>query len=113
MSIAAGIFLAVCTIEMLDTELSRRRVSTIVKKMIAFAIGYTIIALSSVVETYADAAAIEAHFKGPVVQQSVPKLAALCTVDGFEIYGDPGPKVAAMATLFGAKIFTYWLGLNR
>jgi len=34
-------------------------------------------------------------------------------VDGFEIYGDPGPKVAAMATLFGAKIFTYWLGLNR
>jgi len=55
MSIAAGIFLAVCTIEMLDTELSRRRVSTIVKKMIAFAIGYTIIALSSVVETYADA----------------------------------------------------------
>ena len=65
------------------------------------------------VETYVDAAAVEAHFKGPVVQQSVPKLAALCTVDGFEIYGDPGPKVAAMATLFGAKIFTYWLGLNR
>jgi quinol monooxygenase YgiN len=65
------------------------------------------------VETYADAAAVEAHFNGPVVQQSVPKLAALCKVDGFEIYGDPGPKVAAMATMLGAKIFQYWLGLNR
>jgi quinol monooxygenase YgiN len=65
------------------------------------------------VETYADAAAVEAHFMGPVVQQGVPKLAALCTVDGFEIYGDPGPKVAAMTAAFGASIFNYWLGINR
>ncbi len=65
------------------------------------------------VETYVDAAAIEAHFMGPVVQQSVPKLAALCTVDGFEIYGDPGAKVAAIAAGFGASIFSYWLGINR
>jgi quinol monooxygenase YgiN len=65
------------------------------------------------VETYADAAAVEAHFMGPVVQQGVPKLAALCTVDGFEIYGDPGPKVAEMAAGFGASVFSHWLGINR
>jgi quinol monooxygenase YgiN len=65
------------------------------------------------VETYADASAVEAHFMGPVVQQWVPKLAAVCAVDGFEIYGDPGPKVAEMAGGFGAVVFQYWLGINR
>ncbi len=65
------------------------------------------------VETYVDAAAVEAHFTGRVVQQFVPQLAALCNVDGFEIYGDPGQKVAAMATAFGATVFPYWLGINR
>jgi quinol monooxygenase YgiN len=65
------------------------------------------------VETYADAGAIEAHFTGPVVQEWVPKLAAVCAVDGFEIYGDPGPKVAAMAAGFGAVIFEYWMGIDR
>jgi len=30
------------------------------------------------------------------------KLAAVSTVDGFEFYGDPGPKVSAMAAGFGA-----------
>ncbi len=64
-------------------------------------------------ETYSDSAGVEAHFMGPVVQQSVPKLAALCTIDAFEIYGDPGPKVAAMAGGFGAIVYQYWLGLNR
>ena len=49
------------------------------------------------VETYSDATAVEAHFTGTVVQEWVPKLAAVSTVDGFEFYGDPGPKVAAMA----------------
>ena len=65
------------------------------------------------VETYVDAAAVEAHFMGLAVQQWVPKLAATCSVDGFEIYGDPGPKVAEMAGGFGAVIFQYWLGINR
>jgi quinol monooxygenase YgiN len=65
------------------------------------------------VETYVDAAAIEAHFTGHVVQKYVPQLAALCKVDGFEIYGDPGPKVSMMATAFGATVFPYWLGINR
>jgi quinol monooxygenase YgiN len=65
------------------------------------------------VETYADAAAVEAHFMGAVVQQLVPKLAAVSTVDGFEFYGDPGPKVSAMAAGFGAVFFQYWMGIGR
>ena len=64
-------------------------------------------------ETYRDAGAVEAHFMGPVVQQWVPKLAEVCAVDGFEIHGDPGPKVTEMAAGFGASIFQYWLGINR
>jgi quinol monooxygenase YgiN len=65
------------------------------------------------VETYVDSSAVEAHFMGAAVQQWVPKLAAICKVDGFEIYGDPGPKVAEMAGGFGAVVFQYWLGINR
>lgn len=65
------------------------------------------------VETYSNAGAVEAHFTGPVVQQWVPKLAAVCNVDGFEFYGDPGPKVAEMAAGFGAVFFPYWLGIDR
>jgi quinol monooxygenase YgiN len=65
------------------------------------------------VETYVDASAIEAHFMGPAVQQWVPKLVPVCKVDGFEIYGDPGPKVAAMAGGLGAVIYRYWFGINR
>jgi quinol monooxygenase YgiN len=65
------------------------------------------------VETYADASAIEAHFMGPAVQQWVPKIVPVCKVDGFEIYGDPGPKVAQMAGGLGAVVFPYWLGIDR
>jgi len=65
------------------------------------------------VETYADAAAVEAHFLGPVVQQLVPRLAAVSAVDGFEFYGDPGPKVTVMAAGFGAVFFQYWKGIER
>jgi len=65
------------------------------------------------VETYIDAQAVEAHFMGPAVQVWVPKLASVCTVDGFEIYGDPGPKVAEMAAGFGAVVYRYWIGIGR
>jgi len=65
------------------------------------------------VETYVDSSALEAHFMGPAVQQWVPKLAAVCKVDGFEIYGDPGPMVAQMAVGLGAVIYPYWMGINR
>ena len=65
------------------------------------------------VETYSDAKAVEAHFMGPAVQEWVPKLAAVCKVEGFEIYGDPGPKVTEMVGGFGAKVYQYWLGIDR
>jgi quinol monooxygenase YgiN len=65
------------------------------------------------IETYVDSKALEAHFAGAAVQEWVPKIAAVCKVDGFEIYGDPGPKVAEMAGGFGAVVFQYWLGINR
>jgi quinol monooxygenase YgiN len=65
------------------------------------------------VETYADASAVEAHFMGSVVQQLVPKLAAVCTVEGLEFYGDPGPKVREMAAGWGAVVFQYWIGIDR
>ena len=65
------------------------------------------------VETYADADATLAHFLGPVVWDLVPKLATVCSVTRFEIYGNPGPKVREMAAGLGAEIFHYWLGINR
>jgi quinol monooxygenase YgiN len=64
----------------------------------------------SLLETYADAGAVEAHFAGPVFTEGVPKLIAACTVDRFEIFGDPGPKVTEIATGLGAVIYRYWLG---
>jgi len=64
-------------------------------------------------ETYADAGAVEAHFRGPVVTELVPKMIPLCTIDRFEVYGDPGPQVSAIAGTFGARIFNYWVGLSR
>lgn len=64
-------------------------------------------------ETYTDAAAVEAHFTGPAVQEWVPKLAAACRVERFEIYGDPGPKVNEMAGGLGAAFFQYASGINR
>jgi len=65
------------------------------------------------VETYEDAAAIEAHFMGSVVQQLVPKLAEVCTVDGIEVYGDPGPVVTGMVAASSSTIFKYWTGIGR
>jgi quinol monooxygenase YgiN len=64
-------------------------------------------------ETYTDAAAVDAHFTGPVVQQGVPKLTAVCNVDRFEVFGDPDPKVREMAAGMGAVFFSYSMGLDR
>jgi quinol monooxygenase YgiN len=69
--------------------------------------------LQRIVETYVDSSALEAHFMGPAVQVWVPKLAELCKVSAFEIYGEPSKKVAEMAAAFGAVVFPYWLGTDR
>jgi quinol monooxygenase YgiN len=65
------------------------------------------------VEGYVDQAAIEAHFAGPAVQEWVPKLVQVGTPVRMEIYGDPGPKVTAMAAGFGAVVFPAWVGFDR
>jgi quinol monooxygenase YgiN len=65
------------------------------------------------VETYVNAEAVLAHFTGPVVTQLVPKLAAVCSVDALEVYGDPGQQVRELAAGFGAEIFEYRMGINR
>ena len=65
------------------------------------------------VETYSDASAVERHFDGVAVRHWVPKLVEVCSVDGFEIYGDPGPTVTAKAAGLGAVFFGYWLGIGR
>jgi quinol monooxygenase YgiN len=64
-------------------------------------------------ETYADANALLAHFKGPVVQQLVPKALEYASVDRFEVYGDPGAEATTMLANFGAQIFDRWQGLDR
>ena len=64
------------------------------------------------VETYVHADALVAHFKGPVVQQLVPKLVEVSCVDRFEVYGDPGPEGTRMLASFGAEIFSDWDSLD-
>ena len=64
-------------------------------------------------ETYADAKALLAHFTGPVVQQLVPQALEFAKVDRFEVYGDPGPQAAPLLAGFGAVIFDHWQGLGR
>lgn len=56
-------------------------------------------------ETYAGAEAAAAHLAGSVVGQMVPELLKLATLDGFEVYGDPGPAATAMLAAMGAEIF--------
>jgi quinol monooxygenase YgiN len=65
------------------------------------------------VETYVNAAAIEAHFMGAAVQVHVPNMMGCASVTGFEIYGDPGQKVTEMVSGFGAAIFKYTMGIGR
>lgn len=65
------------------------------------------------VEGYADAAAITAHFAGPSVQQLVPQVMQVATVTRMDIYGDPGAQVASMAAALGAEVFTAWEGFDR
>ena len=65
------------------------------------------------IETYANAEALVVHFKGPVVQQLVPKMVEISKVDRFEVYGDPGVEGRQMLSQFGAEIFSDWQSLDR
>jgi quinol monooxygenase YgiN len=65
------------------------------------------------IETYTNADAVLAHMTGPVVQELVPKCLGVASVTGFEVYGDTGPKAAAILAEFGAEIFQGWHALSR
>jgi quinol monooxygenase YgiN len=65
------------------------------------------------VENYENSAAVEAHFASSTFEQGIPRLVAACHIDAFEIYGDPGPKVTAIAAGMGAVFFAYQSGLNH
>jgi len=65
------------------------------------------------VESYVDANAVMAHFKGPAVQQLVPKLLESSSISSFEVYGDPGPEMTKMLAAFKAEIFLPRHGLSR
>jgi quinol monooxygenase YgiN len=63
-------------------------------------------------ETYKDASAVLAHFKGPVVQQFVPILLELSRLERFEVYGDPGVEMMPMLQSLGADTFPSWHSLK-
>ena len=55
------------------------------------------------IESYVDADAVLVHFKGPVVQELVPKLLGTSSLSRFEVYGDPGPEAAEMMKRLGLR----------
>jgi quinol monooxygenase YgiN len=59
-------------------------------------------------ETYANAAAVQEHLSGHVVQQLVLQLRGCSTVNRFEVYGVPDAPAAAALETFGAEIFRHW-----
>lgn len=61
-------------------------------------------------ETYASTEALIAHFQGPVVQQLVPKMSQHCSIDGSEVFGDPGALAGALSG-FGAAMFQHRYGV--
>ena len=66
------------------------------------------------VEGYVDQAAIEAHFiAAPAIHQHIQQLIQVALPTRMEVYGDPGPKVAAMASAFAVEIFATWEGFDR
>ncbi|MBV8208021.1 MAG: antibiotic biosynthesis monooxygenase [Acidobacteria bacterium] len=62
-------------------------------------------------ETYTNAAAMQAHMSGPVVQQLVPRLLTFGRIERFEVYGTPDPQSAAALESMGAVIYRHWSGL--
>ena len=65
------------------------------------------------VEGYADADAITAHFNGRAVLELVPKLVQFGSPTRMEVYGNPGAQVAVVAAAYGAEVFLAWHGFDR
>ena len=60
-------------------------------------------AQTRLVETYADARSALSHLTGPVVSELVPQLLESSSLQGFEVYGDPGPEATKILEGFGAN----------
>jgi len=54
-----------------------------------------------------------AHMTGYAVRELVPKVAAIASITGFEVYGDPGSEAATILAGLGAEIFAFQAGLSR
>jgi quinol monooxygenase YgiN len=65
------------------------------------------------IETYVDSDAVLAHMTGYAVRELVPKVAAIASITGFEVYGDPGSEAATILAGLGAEIFAFQAGLSR
>ena len=66
------------------------------------------------IQGYADQAAITEHWiNSRSVHQNIFHFNQVAVTTRVEVYGDPGPKVAALAAAFGAEIFTAWEGFER
>jgi quinol monooxygenase YgiN len=65
------------------------------------------------IETYVDSDAVLTHMTGYAVRELVPKVAAIASITGFEVYGDPGPQAATILAGLGAEIFAFDAGLSR
>jgi len=62
-------------------------------------------------ETYANAEAVQKHLTGAVVKELVPKLLAFAKLERFEVYGMPDAQSAATLKGVGAEIYEHWQGL--
>ncbi len=67
----------------------------------------------TVVEQYADEAAVLAHLTGPVVQTLVPKALEHASVERFAIFGDPGPDATPILNSLAATIYPHLHGFTR
>ncbi len=67
----------------------------------------------TVVEQYADQAAVLAHLTGPVITSIVPKALEHASVERFAIFGDPGPQATPLLNSLGAVIYPHLHGFTR
>lgn len=67
----------------------------------------------TLLESYADGAAVVAHLAGPVVRELVPRATEHATLEGFEVLGEPGPEARALLAAFGARVLAGGPGFRR
>ena len=62
-------------------------------------------------ESYANAEAVQKHLSGAVVKELVPKLLTVAKIERFEVYGTPDDQSATVLKGVGAEMFAHWQGL--